>query len=183
MKFFRRNKIVALASFAIVSAASVAPAFAGGFGHSRIPLADNLFDLIGLTDLSGERRDLLAVCLGFYALCFGILTNMAIRERGFGNVGNGIVGVAGICLAIFLCSPRFHLLGDLSEEARFNVVLVAASFGSAFTLVLGAVVKGVALRLLASLLDLFGRPERPKPMAVEEEAQLPPRIAAALRKS
>jgi hypothetical protein len=182
MSLSRRNGLVALLALSLIAAATCEPALADGFNQSSIPYVDKVFDWIGLTDLSGQYRDLLTFCLAGYALCFGIFTNMAIRERGFGNAGNGVVGVAGICLAIFLCSPRFHILNDLPEDVRFNVMLIAASFGSAFALIFGAVLKGIILRLLAAFLDLLGRPERPKPIVVEEEP-LPPRIASALRKS
>ena len=182
MSLSRRNGLVALLSFSLIAAASCEPALADGFNQSSIPYVDNVFDWIGLTNLSGQYRDLLTFCLVGYAVCFGIFTDMAFRERGFGYVGNGIVGVAGICFAILLFSPRFHILNDLPENVRFNVILITAAFGSAFALVFGALLKGAVLRFVGAVLDLLGRPERPKPMVIEEE-KLPPRVASALRKS
>ena len=124
------------------------------------PVFDSVVEWMGLHDLSSDRRDLLSFCLLVYATVFGVLTNFAFKDKGFGIVLNGVVGVAGLCLALFFCSARFRLLPqNLPEHTLFNVLLIIACLGSAVFLVIASQVKNVTLSLLARFVDGFDRPE------------------------
>ncbi len=124
--------------------AACRPALAAGYGDSGgFSIVDKLVDWIGWSDFTGDKRDLFAFGLGVYAVCFGLLTDMAVKEKAFGRVMNGVVGVIGVCLVLFLCGPRLHLLNDLPENYRFNFALLASGVGSAVFLLVCAVAMGV----------------------------------------
>ncbi len=165
-----------------LAVATCEPALAAGQDDgASVAIVDKLVDWIGYYDFTGEKRDLFTFGLCVYAIFFGVLTDMTIGDRAFGRMLNGVVGVIGVCLVLFLCGPRLHLLGDWPETARFNFTLIASGVGSAVFLVLCAIAKGISTRLLAQVLDGIGRPQRPKP--IETAAALPPRVASALRKN
>lgn len=156
------------------------PALARGFGEgSSLPIVDDLVDWIGFRDVTGDRRDLFAYSLMAYALFFGPLTDLVLRERGFGKALNGVVGIAGICLALHFVGERLPAFHDTTGTMRFNLMLIVAGAGSALTLVAAAVVKNAALGLLQRNLDRLYRAPPPKPLATEPP--LDPRIASALR--
>lgn len=183
---FRKASVWTLLAAPLLAAplalAACRPALAAGYGDSGgFSIVDKLVDWIGWSDFTGDKRDLFAFGLGVYAVCFGLLTDMAVKEKAFGRVMNGVVGVIGVCLVLFLCGPRLHLLNDLPENYRFNFALLASGVGSAVFLLVCAVAMGFFKRRLALALDRITRPERPKPAATA--AALSPRVAAALRKN
>lgn len=163
-----------------LAALACEPALANGFGEdSSLPLVDRIIDWIGFRDLTGDRRDLFAYCLLAFAFAFGIVTDMAFRDRGFGKALNGVIGAAGICIALHFIAPHASTFGGTSETVRFNLTMIAAGAGSALTLVIAAALKGVAMRALRLNLDRLDRAPPPKPL--KTEARLDPRIASALR--
>lgn len=165
-----------------LTVASCGPARAAGYDDgASLPIIDKMVNWIGYHDFTGENRDLFTFGLCVYALFFGVLTEMAARERAFGRVLNGVVGVIGVCLVLFLCGPRLNLLDGWPEGARFNFTLIASGVGSAVFLIACAIVMGRFKSLLGRGLDGLGRPRRPEPVATA--ASLPPRVASALRKN
>ncbi|HUO55771.1 MAG TPA: hypothetical protein VMU18_13570 [Rhodoblastus sp.] len=170
-----------LAFFVLGPACCASGALARGYGQdSSLPWIDDIVEWIGFTDFAGDRRDLFAYCLVVFAFSFGYLSDLAFKERGFGKVLNGIIGIAGICVALHFFVPHQAMLGGASEMLRFNLGLIAAGAGASVLLVIAALVKGVALRVLTRAVDNMSRPARPAPMQVE--AELDPRVAAALRR-
>jgi hypothetical protein len=168
-----------LAGLALAALAS-APALASGFGEeSSLPFMDSIVDWIGFRELTGDRRDLFAYCLVFFAFAFGYLTDLVFRDRGFGKALNGVVGVAGICLALHVIAPYASTFADSSETLRFNLMLIGAGVGSAVTLLVASAFKGVFMRSLRLNLDRLDRAPPPKPLSTE--APLSPRVASALR--
>jgi hypothetical protein len=164
----------------VLVALSGDPALARGYGEaSSLPLVDTIVDWIGFQDLTGDRRDLFAYCLIGYALFFGPLTDMVLQERGFGKALNGVVGIAGICLALHFVDGRLPSFHDNSGTMRFNLILIIAGAGSALALVTGALIKNAAMGSLRRNLDRLYRAPPAKPLA--SEPPLDPRIAAALR--
>jgi hypothetical protein len=178
-----KRSLLPLAPFfagAVLVALSGHHALARGFGEgSSLPVVDSLVDWIGFRDLTGDRRDLFAYCLIGYALFFGPLTDLVLKERGFGKAGNGAVGIVGICLALHFVNawlPAFH---DTTGPMRFNLILIIAGAGSALALVAASVLKNAVMGSLQRNLDRLYRASPPKPLATDPP--LNPRIASALR--
>ncbi|WP_374546120.1 hypothetical protein [Rhodoblastus sp.] len=183
--FPRASSLVGLtvAASALAVLAS-GPALANGFGAgSSLPLidtfVDKVVDWIGFRELTGDRRDLFALCLIIYAAVFGYLTDLALRDRGFGKALNGVVGAAGICLALALLTPHVFALADVSDRVRANLTLIIIGAGSAVTLIVTSALKGVLMSALRLNLDRMDLPPPPAPIA--EPASTDPRIASALR--
>jgi hypothetical protein len=164
---------VALLALAPLTALTAEPALASGFGEeSALPLIDHLVRWIGYSDVNKDWRDLFAFSLFIYALAFGYASNLALHDHGFGKVINGLVGVAGVCVAL-------HLVGERLTTLGFNLLLIIAGTGSAVSLIGGALAKGVLSRFMQRHLDRLDKPAAPRPMVVE--TPLDPRIASALR--
>jgi hypothetical protein len=166
---------------ALLAASACEPALARASGdNASLPLVDRVVDWMGFYDLAGDKRDLLVFCLVVYGAFFGVMTNLALTGRGFGNVLNGVAGVIGICLTLYVCGPKFHFLSAVPDASRFNVVLIACGLGSGLFLVFAAIVKGVIVAFLSRSVDRLGQAPKAQPVKVET---LPPRIAAAVRKN
>jgi hypothetical protein len=177
-----RNKISLVLGVASLAFVSCGPARAEGWGgDSSIPLADQLTAWIGYSEMTGDQRDMLAFSVYLFALIFGVLTRMNLGDMAFGRTVNGAIGAAGVCLALYAFGPRYHLFPRLIEGFRFNVTLIACGSSATILLVTAALAKNMLKRNLGQFLDLFGRPDKPKPFHVNDE--LPPRIATALRKN
>jgi hypothetical protein len=169
----------------LIGAASIALAACGqaeamSVGQPGMPGAAGITDWIGFRDISYDSRDLFAWTLFFYALGFGYLTDLALHDRGFGKIINGVVGAAGICIALHFTVPHLVAFGRGSEAVLFNLMMIVACAGSAITLVAAAAFKGVFMHALRLNLDKLGRAPPPRPIAAPVEP-LNPRIASALR--
>jgi hypothetical protein len=171
-------------------AAACLPAFAQAYGAtSAVPGFDRLIGLLGLDGLNGDQRDLLALALVAFAVCFGYVSHLSFRESGFGIVLNGLVGVAGSCIALYLLGPRVYLLGP-----NFHLLAPVPGCPQDFmtlVLVAGAAVPALILvTTLANLLRraaigfLYGRSRRKldAERAARVTPDLPPRIAGLLKK-
>ncbi len=168
------------ASLAILLLAAV-PALAGGYGlGSSHSFLDSIIEWVGFIDLDDETLNLFGAALFVFAGFFGYFSKMAIKEHGFGIVLNGLIGVAGICVALHFAVPRLPLLSGVSDEMRFGLGLIVAGAGAALLLVAAALFKNVATRQVNRILIRFGTPPRPLPF--QRQPELDPRIAAALRK-
>ena len=102
-------------------------------------------------------------------------TDLAFAERGFGKALNGVVGVAGIAIALHFLAPYAMAVAASSETLRFNLMMIAAGAGSAVTLVIAASFKGVFMRSLRLNLDRLDRAPPPKPLP--GPPPLSPRVA------
>ena len=182
MKFWNnRNKTSLVMALATLAFLSGGPARAQWGGDSSLPLADELTAWVGYSEMTGDTRDMLVLSVMVFGLFFGVLTRMSLRDMAFGTFLNGVIGAIGVCLALYAFGPRYHLLPHLTAGARFNVTLIACGFSASILLVVAALAKNMLKRHLGQLLDLFGRPDKPKRLHVEEA--LPPRVATALRKN
>lgn len=168
--------LLAAASFASLACG---PALAVTVGESSLPGAADLVDWVGFRDISYDSRDLFSYALVFYALGFGYLTDLALHDRGFGKIINGVVGAAGICIALHFALPHLVAFGR-GETVLFNLMMIVAFAGSAVTLVAAAAFKGVFMHSLRLNLDRLGRAPPPRRIADPVEP-LNPRIASALR--
>jgi uncharacterized membrane protein YeaQ/YmgE (transglycosylase-associated protein family) len=168
------------ASLAILLLAAV-PALAGGYGlGSSHTFPDSIVEWIGFIDLDDETLNLFGAALFVFAGFFGYFSKMAIKEHGFGLVLNGLIGVAGICVALHFAVPRLPLLSGVSDEMRFGLGLIIAFAGAALLLVIAALFKNVATRQVNRVLIRVGTPPRPLPF--QREPELDSRVAAAMRK-
>lgn len=177
-----RAFLLAGAAPAVLALAVLAsdPALARGYGEeSGLPLLDTIVDWIGFRELTGDRRDLFGYCLLFFAFAFGYFTDMVFTDRGFGKILNGVVGVAGIAIALHFLAPYAATFAPSSEKLRFNLMMIGAGAGSAVALVVGASLKGVFMRSLRLNLDRLDRAPPPKPLP--GPPPLSPRVASALR--
>jgi uncharacterized membrane protein YeaQ/YmgE (transglycosylase-associated protein family) len=177
-----RNRISIVSGLATLAVLACGPAQAEAWGgDSMIPLADQLTDWVGLREMTGDKRDMLVVSVYLFGAVFGILTRMSLRDLAFGMFLNGVVGAVGVCLALYAFGPHYHLFPQLTEGARFNVTLIGCGFSASILLVIVAGAKNLLGRTVGNSLDGLNRPDKPKPVQVEEA--LPPRVASALRKN
>ncbi len=163
----------------LLLAASPALASAYGFGSSHTFL-DSVIEWIGFVDIDDEAVSLFGAAMLVFAGFFGYFSNMAIKDLGFGIVLNGLIGVAGICIALHFALPRFPLLIDGSEEARFSLGMIAAIAGAGLLLFVTALFKAVATRQINGALARVTTPPRPQP--IQRAPEFNPRIAAAVRR-
>jgi uncharacterized membrane protein YeaQ/YmgE (transglycosylase-associated protein family) len=121
--------ILAPASLAILLlGAGSAPA--GGYGEEfSLPVLDPIMNWIGFEKADGDSRDLFVAVLIVFAFLFGYFSKLAVKERGFGAVVNGLLGVVGICLALHFALPALSLLQAASDQMRYDLAIVAASVG------------------------------------------------------
>ena len=132
------------------------PAAAGGYGYaSSLPYVDAALEYLGYLDFYGEQRDAIAYGVLIYMFFFGLLTTLALRERGFGFLVNALIGGCGVGLALFLCGPRFHLLAQVPDRLRFNATLLACAFASALMLILTALFKEAIGRCVGGFFHRF----------------------------
>lgn len=161
------------------------PALAGSYGLDfslpfSLAFLDPVIDWIGVKNMDDENLKLFGVILAFFAGFFGYFSHLGLKDRGLGMVLNGVVGVAGICLALHLVLPRLPLLPSVPEEMRFTLALILGGSGAPLLLLFVALVKNVVTRRVNGVLSRVGVPPRPQP--IQPKPSLDPRIAAALRK-
>ncbi|MGO8738355.1 hypothetical protein [Rhodoblastus sp.] len=154
-------------------------ALADGYGSSH-SFSDSLVEWVGLGDVDEENVSLFFAVLFVFAGFFGYFSDEALKQRGFGIALNGIIGVAGICIALHFALPRLPLLRTLSENARFGMALVIGGAGAPLLLVAVTLLKNYLRRTINNYLAWVGTPPRPQPK--QTEPHLDPRVAAALRK-
>lgn len=163
----------------LLLAASPALASGYGFGSSHTFL-DWVIEWIGFVDIDDEAVSVFGAAMLVFAGFFGYFSNMAIKDLGFGIVLNGLIGVAGICIALHFALPRLPLLIGGSQEARFSLGMITAIAGAGLLLVVLAFFKNVAMRQINGVLARIGMPPRPQP--IQRAPELAPRIAAAVRR-
>ncbi len=177
----------ALSLFALAGASlallllGAGPALAGNYGdNSYLAFLDPLIEWTGVKDLDDDNLNLLGVVLAVFAVVFGYLSHLGLKERSLGMVLNGVIGVAGICLALHFVLPRLPFVPGSSEQARFNLALIIGASGAPLLLLVAALVKNFVTRRVNGVLVRVGAPTRPQP--IRPEPDLDPRIAAVLRK-
>lgn len=164
-------------------AAGCLPAFAQAYGSkSALPGFDGFVGLLGLDGLGGDQRDLLALALVAFALCFGYVSHLSFRNSGFGVLLNGLVGVAGSCVALYLLGPKFHLLAPVQGRPQDFLPLVLVAGAAVPTLIVAATLN--KLRRRATINFFYGQSRRKleAERAAKTVPDLPPRIIALLKK-
>ena len=181
MKSLFRKSFLPSLILLLLATANCEPAMAGGYGDSSsLPLVDRVVDWIGFREMTGDRRDLFVICLACWGFAFGVFTNMTFKDRGLGLIGNGLVGMAGACIGLYFCGPKFGLARHLTEDAHFKATLILCAASSGVTLLIVSLLKGVIFGFVGGALDLLDRPERPKPVEIETQA---PRIGSGRRRA
>jgi hypothetical protein len=154
------------------------PTSASGFGGSAsLTLVDSAAEWLGFATLSGADRDALALGVALYALVFGYLTDLVLADHGFGRIGNALVGIFGAGLGYGFGAP---LLRHLPASMQSNLTLTLCGCASALMLMFCALAKRVGHRWSMRFWNHVARRKRRPPETPEE---MPPRVAAALRKS
>jgi hypothetical protein len=181
MKYVPRKSLLSSLFLVVLTAVLCEPALAGGYGDSSsLPLVDRVVEWIGFRNMTGDNRDLLMICLAAWGLAFGAFSHLAFKERGLGVIGNALVGIAGACVGLYLCGPRFGLARHLTEDGYFKASLIICAACSGLALLILSVVKEVTFRLVGGAVDRLDRPTRPKPKEIETPA---PRFGAGRRRS
>ena len=155
----RPRAILAPAAVALVLLGA-GHALAGGYGSSH-SFSDSLVEWVGLSDGDDEKVNLFFFVLFVFAGFFGYFSDEALKQRGFGIALNGIIGVAGICVALHFALPRLPLLTTLSDNARFGVALIIGSAGAPLLLVAVTLSKSSLRRTVNNYLARVGTPPRP----------------------
>jgi uncharacterized membrane protein YeaQ/YmgE (transglycosylase-associated protein family) len=164
-------------------AASCLPAVAQAYGsNSSFPGFDTLVRLLGYDALNGDQRDMMASLLVLFGLVFGYFSHLGFRESGFGIVVNGLVGLVGSCLALYLFGPKFNLLANLPGKSQEFVLPVLVAGAAVPTLLLAAKLANHRRRLTVDY--FFNRSRRKMTAARDAKArgELPAYIVELLKK-
>ena len=107
---------------------AAAPRAAAGM---RGQMTEWLLQAMGAGKLAPGEMSLVTTVIAVYCAVFGIATNFALGERGFGQWLNGIVGFAGACIGLVLYARIFAQFSPAHLEI---VALVVVFFSSALLL-------------------------------------------------
>ncbi|PPQ31867.1 hypothetical protein CCR94_07780 [Rhodoblastus sphagnicola] len=159
------------------------PALAQGYAKdSSLPGFDSLIALLGYDNLQGDQRDLLAFVLILFGLGFGYFSHLGFRGAGLGVMLNGLCGLVGSCLALYLLGPKYGLLSQV--QGRTHDFLLAVLVGGAAVPALILAIMLANLRSRATVNFFYWRSQRKLNVqrAALIEPELPPRIANLLKK-
>ena len=179
MKYVPRKSFPLL--LLMLTAATCQSALAGGYGDSSsLPLVDRVVEWIGFRNMTGDHRDLLMICLAAWGFAFGAFSHIAFKDRGLGVIGNALVGIAGACVGLYLCGPRFGLARHLTEDAHFKANLIVCAACSGLALLILSILKTLTFQLVGNAVDRLDRPAKPKPKEIETPA---PRFGSGRRRA
>lgn len=177
------SSLRALKMFPPLLAAGCLPALAQAYGKtSSVPGFDGLVGLLGLDSLKGDQRDLLALALVAFALGFGYVSHLSFRNSGFGVLLNGLVGVAGSCVALYLIGPNADLLTPVPGRPPNFFLLVLVAGAAVPTLTVATTLANLRRRATINFFHGRSRRQREAERAAKVTPTLPPRIAAILKK-
>jgi uncharacterized membrane protein YeaQ/YmgE (transglycosylase-associated protein family) len=109
-----------------------------------LELFNPLFAFMGVDFWPGTVKEIVIVLLFAYALLLGFVTNMIMKDRGFGTLLNMLLCLAGACLGI---AAYTRFIGI--DRMNFDPVVMAAGAG-------GAILFMLLLGLLKYLLSVMG---------------------------
>lgn len=179
MSRLRKIKTFATAFFM----AGCLPAFAQGYGqNSFLPGFDGLVRLLGYDGLQGDQRDLMALLLIVFGLFFGYFSQLAFRETSFGVILNGLIGLAGACLGLYVFGPKFGLLAQVHDRTHDFLLAVLVAGAAVPTLVLSMFIAGVLRRGLINFVHGRLRRDMNVKRAALSEPELPSRVAQIVKK-
>jgi uncharacterized membrane protein YeaQ/YmgE (transglycosylase-associated protein family) len=163
--------------------ASCLPAVAQGYGsESSFPGFDSLVHLLGYDAQDSDHRDLMALMLLSFGLFFGYFAHLGFRESGFGIVLNGVVGLVGSSLALYVFGPKFNLLSHFPEKSQDFVLAVLVAGAAVPTLMLASKLANLRRR---KTVDFFFNQSRRRMYAARDakaKAELPAYIVDLLKK-
>jgi uncharacterized membrane protein YeaQ/YmgE (transglycosylase-associated protein family) len=101
--------------------------------------------LLGLQSVPTEMLYFLAFLTAAASAVFGWTTDLILKDKGFGPIGNALIGIAGAVLG-----PRIWFIGFQHRSllgADPGVLLTCAGAGGSFLLVAAGLLKRALVRI------------------------------------
>ena len=95
-----------------------------------------MLEFLELDQYSNETLVLIALTIFIGGAFVGIITDLVMRNRGFGPIGNGLLVVLGCYIGIH---ARNHFDGYLRGEEILRTGILAATFATTILLVFGVI--------------------------------------------